>query len=48
MIFLITKGTRDEAYYWAAFRKEKKMKGILYDMKERGVKEKRTLIDWTK
>jgi Fanconi anemia group M protein len=48
VIFLITKGTRDEAYYWAAFRKEKKMKGILYDMKEKGVKEKRTLIDWTK
>lgn len=49
IIFLITKDTRDEAYYWAAFRKEKKMKSILYKMKEDGVKrEKRSLIDWLK
>lgn len=45
-IFLITKGTRDEAYYWSAFRKEKKMKGILYGMKEKGVKKDNTLMDW--
>jgi Fanconi anemia group M protein len=49
VIFLLTKGTRDEAYYWAAFQKEKKMKGILYDMKERGRLEKpRSLLDWLK
>jgi len=46
-IFLITKKTRDEAYYWAAFHKEKRMKGILYDMKER-MDKKRSLKDWVK
>src|SRR3989344_4401 len=30
LIFLITKDTRDEAYYYSALHKEKKMKGILY------------------
>jgi len=48
IIFLITKDTRDEAYYWAAFRKERKMKKILYRMKENGVKREKTLIDWLK
>jgi Fanconi anemia group M protein len=48
IIFLITKGTRDEAYYWAAFRKEKKMKSILYKMREKGVRREKTLIDWLK
>ena len=33
IVFLITKSTRDEAYYWAAQRKEKKMKEILRGMK---------------
>ncbi|MEM5799033.1 MAG: helicase-related protein [Candidatus Aenigmatarchaeota archaeon] len=33
IIFLITKGTRDEAYYWSAKRKEQKMKNILYGMR---------------
>lgn len=47
VIFLITKDTRDEAYYWAAFRKEKKMKGILYDLKERkNLDKKKSLLDW--
>ncbi len=31
---LITRNTRDEAYYWAALNKEKKMKKILYRMKD--------------
>jgi len=44
VMFLITKNTRDEAYYWAAFHKEKKMKGILYDMKNRKIK--KNLNDW--
>jgi Fanconi anemia group M protein len=49
VIFLITKGTRDEAYYWTAFRKEKKMKGILYDLKEKKrLDKKKSLLDWTK
>ncbi|MEM7825567.1 MAG: DEAD/DEAH box helicase [Candidatus Aenigmatarchaeota archaeon] len=47
VIFLLTKGTRDEAYYWAAFHRERKMKGILYDMKEKS-KIKKTLKDWLK
>lgn len=34
LIILITKGTRDEAYYWAAFHKERKMKKILIKTKE--------------
>ncbi|MEM5829730.1 MAG: DEAD/DEAH box helicase [Candidatus Aenigmatarchaeota archaeon] len=45
VIFLLTKDTRDESYYWAAFQKEKKMKGILYDMKKRS-KKKVSLKDW--
>jgi Fanconi anemia group M protein len=48
IIFLITKGTRDEAYYWAAFHRERKMKGILYNMKKRKTLEKRNLLDWLK
>lgn len=45
IIFLITKKTRDEIYYWAAFHKEKRMKGILYDMKEK-MSKKKNLKDW--
>jgi Fanconi anemia group M protein len=52
VIFLITKKTRDVAYMWSAYHKEKKMRGILYKMKERGVKKtkkkKETLLDWVK
>jgi Fanconi anemia group M protein len=33
IIFLITKGTRDEAYYWSAQRKEKSMYKALYGMR---------------
>jgi len=46
IFFLITKGTRDEAYYWAAFHKERKMRKILYSMKDKEIK--RTLLDWLK
>jgi len=35
----ITKNTRDEAYYWSAHHKEKKMKKILYSMKEKTLKD---------
>jgi Fanconi anemia group M protein len=49
VLFLITKGTRDEAYYWAAFQREKKMKGILYDLRKKGVrKKKKSLLDFIK
>ncbi|MDI6826222.1 MAG: DEAD/DEAH box helicase [Candidatus Aenigmarchaeota archaeon] len=47
VIFLITKGTRDESYYWSAVHRERRMKRILYDMKERGL-ENKTLMDWIK
>lgn len=46
VIFLITKGTRDEVYYYASLKKEKKMKGMLYKMKEKGIKRKGNLLDW--
>jgi Fanconi anemia group M protein len=32
VIMLVTKGTKDEGYYWAARHKEKKMRRILSDM----------------
>ncbi|MEM5793401.1 MAG: helicase-related protein [Candidatus Aenigmatarchaeota archaeon] len=34
VVFLITKGTRDEWYYWSAYHKERRMKGILKGLKE--------------
>ena len=46
VIFLITKDTRDEVYYYSSLKKEKKMKRMLYSMKEKGVKKKGTLLDW--
>ncbi len=49
VIFLITRDTRDEAYFFASLQKEKKMKGILYGMKQSGkVGSKKTLVDWVK
>jgi len=35
IVFLITKNTRDEGYYWTAYRKEKKMKEVLRDMQNK-------------
>jgi ERCC4-related helicase len=34
VVILITKDTRDEAYYWAAFHKERKMRRIISDLKK--------------
>lgn len=34
LIILMTKHTRDEAYYWAAYHKERKMYGVLDGMEE--------------
>jgi len=34
VIFLITKNTRDEAYYWAAFHKERKMRKIISEIRK--------------
>ncbi|MFH0929499.1 MAG: DEAD/DEAH box helicase [Candidatus Aenigmatarchaeota archaeon] len=36
VIFLITRGTRDEAYYWTAKRKESMMKETLKEMRKNG------------
>ena len=33
VIFLITKNTRDEWYYWSSFNKEKRMKNIINELK---------------
>jgi len=48
LIILVTKKTRDEAYYWSAFHKEKKMYGILENVQknfnERKKGEQKTLI----
>ena len=35
LVFLITKDTREEAYYWSSHRKEKTMKKTLYDMQQK-------------
>ncbi len=35
IIFLITKNTRDESYYWSAYRKEKRMKEVLRNMQHK-------------
>jgi len=44
VIFLITKGTRDEGYYWSAVHKERRMKRILRDMKEGKIKKNKISI----
>ncbi|MFH1229720.1 MAG: DEAD/DEAH box helicase [Candidatus Aenigmatarchaeota archaeon] len=37
IIFLLAKNTRDEAYYWSAQRKEKKMREVLKDMQSKSI-----------
>ena len=49
LIILVTKGTRDEAYYWSAFHKEKKMYKAINHIKEdlenkKTVKRQKTLF----
>ncbi len=46
VIFLITRGTRDEVYYYTALRKERAMKNALYRMKGKKIKRKQNLLDW--
>ncbi|HDD46431.1 MAG TPA: DEAD/DEAH box helicase [Candidatus Aenigmarchaeota archaeon] len=41
IIILVTKGTRDEAYYWSSLKKEKTMKRTLYGIKSKGIKVKK-------
>ena len=45
IIFILLKGSRDEAYYYTALRKEKKMKETLKTMKLLGIR-KKTLFDF--
>jgi len=47
VILLITKGTRDEAYHWSAFHKERKMRGILYDMQKEKKSKKNVWEEFT-
>ncbi|MBI2075951.1 MAG: DEAD/DEAH box helicase family protein [Candidatus Aenigmarchaeota archaeon] len=44
VIVLMTKDTRDEAFHWSGFRKEQKMKKLVYDMQ----KKQQTLEDFGK
>jgi len=37
IIFLIAKNTRDEAYFWSSYQKERKMKKTLYGLKEKNI-----------
>jgi len=46
IIFLITRKTRDETYYWTAMRKERKMKQILRKMQYESNKKQRTVDDF--
>jgi Fanconi anemia group M protein len=48
VIHLLTEDTRDVSLYWASFHRERKMKGIIYDMKERTTKKRKSLLDWLK
>lgn len=48
-IFLITKNTRDQAYFFSSLNKEKKMKSILEGLKDsKKLERKKTLIDWVR
>lgn len=46
IIFLITKKTRDETYYWTAMRKERKMKEILRKMQYESNKKQKAVDDF--
>ncbi len=39
IIFLITKNTRDEAYFWSGYQKEKRMKKALYSLREKNIQD---------
>ncbi|NIO44417.1 MAG: DEAD/DEAH box helicase [Candidatus Aenigmarchaeota archaeon] len=47
IIFLLTRGTRDEGYFWTAHRREKKMKSILREMQNKGEKKQQSIDDFT-
>ncbi|MEK6932996.1 MAG: DEAD/DEAH box helicase [Nanoarchaeota archaeon] len=39
ILFLIAKNTRDEAYFWSSYQKEKKMKKTLYGLREKNIQD---------
>ena len=41
VIMLITKDTIDEKYYWVSFHKERKMRNVLNELKDDGVKQRK-------
>ena len=43
IIYIITRSTKDEAFYWSSFQKEKKMKDILHKMQKKN-KEEQTIL----
>ncbi|HIH25966.1 DEAD/DEAH box helicase family protein [Candidatus Woesearchaeota archaeon] len=45
VIFLVTKGTIDAAYYWKSKKDETKMKNILYKMKDKGISVKQNSLN---
>ena len=50
LIILLTKGTKDESYHWAAYYKEKRMLNILENMKEhlkKKIKKQRSLGEFS-
>ena len=48
VVFLITKDTRDEWYYWSAYHKEKRMERILKGMKEENNQKGKKISDYLK
>jgi len=46
VVILMTKNTRDEAYHWSAFQKEKTMKKILYSMQNKQKQEQRSVKEF--
>jgi len=46
VIFLLTKKTRDEGYYWTSFSRERKMKQILREMQHETKKEQQSVDDF--
>jgi len=46
VIFLITKNTRDEWYFWSAHRKEKRMKSIIKEMQYKLKSNDKTIKDY--
>ncbi|MGC8993310.1 MAG: DEAD/DEAH box helicase family protein [Candidatus Aenigmatarchaeota archaeon] len=46
VFFILTKGSRDQAYFFSSLMKEKKMKRVLKNMKK--MRRKESLLDWVK